>query len=540
MNINQFYEIEHCIPAITVQLSLEDSYLKEGDTVDERLLAGDYEGIKFPVVFIHYDGRRWEDILGVGAASLYVISEKIKNIFESNNLTGWKTFPVEVLDKRKRKIEGYYGMSITGKCGPVDNNKSEIVPYKGIPYLSGEKAYKGYHVGLDKWDGSDFFIPEGVRTLIGSQKVADVFKENQIKRLKPVNLADVERWIIDLEADGEQDNGEESGSNMDDTSQCVSIESVSYIKKSAIYTREFGNIIVDNKLTKDNAFEYRNFFMRKIFNIIINQTSHDQCTNINQFYEIENCMPIATVQLSFDDSYLPQNNSEHERLLVGDYEGIKFPVIFMHEDGNKLEDILITFYPSLYIISEKIKNIFERNNLTGWKTFPIEVLNKEGRKLIGYYGMSITGKCGPVDNSKPEIVPYTRIPYLSGEKAYKGYHVGLDKWDGSDFFVPEGVFAIIGSQKVADVFKANRIKGLVPVNLADVERWIIDLEKAEEQDDGEEFGSNMDDASPNVNIESVEHYNREIGNILIDKKANKDNFLKYSNFLMKKIIILEK
>jgi hypothetical protein len=210
MNINQFYWLEDCIPAITVQLTFEDCYMVKGDTVHIRLLLGDYEGIKFPAVFIHYYGRRWEDILGVGAAALYVISEKIKNIFEKNNLTGWKTFPVEVLNKRKKKVEGYYGMSITGKCGPVDDSKSEIVPYRtNNPSMLGEKAYKGYYIGLDKWDGSDFFIPEGVRRLIGSQKVADVFKENQIKRLKPVNLADVERLIINLEENEEQDDGEE-------------------------------------------------------------------------------------------------------------------------------------------------------------------------------------------------------------------------------------------------------------------------------------------------------------------------------------------
>ena len=208
MNINQFYWLEDCIPAITVQLNLEDSYFKQHGYVEKRLLVGDYEGIKFPAVFIHYRGRRWEDILGVGWPPLYVISEKIKNIFEKNNLTGWKTFPVEVLDKRKRKIEGYYGMTITGKCGPVDNSKSEIVLSQDS-YFLGEKAYKGYYIGLDKWDGSDFFIPEEDSWLIGSQKVVDVFKENQIKRLKPVNLADVERRLVDLEKDEEQDDVEE-------------------------------------------------------------------------------------------------------------------------------------------------------------------------------------------------------------------------------------------------------------------------------------------------------------------------------------------
>lgn len=208
MNINQFYWLEDCIPAITVQLNLEDSYFKQHGYVEKRLLVGDYEGIKFPAVFIHYRGRRWEDILGVGWPPLYVISENIKNIFEKNNLTGWKTFPVEVLNKRKKKVEGYYGMSITGKCGPVDDSKSEIVPYTQSRYVLGEKAYKGYYIGLDKWDGSDFFIPEGDCWLIGSQKVTDVFKENQIKRLKPVNLADVERRLVDLEKDEEQDDGE--------------------------------------------------------------------------------------------------------------------------------------------------------------------------------------------------------------------------------------------------------------------------------------------------------------------------------------------
>jgi hypothetical protein len=116
----------------------------------------------------------------------------MKTVLESNNLTGWKTFVVKVLDKQGQEIQGYYGLSITGRCGKIDYSKSEIIEKRLVPNGPLGKYYKGLHIGLDKWDGSDFFIPEKYLGTIITSKTADILKKSQLTNIKLQNLAEIE------------------------------------------------------------------------------------------------------------------------------------------------------------------------------------------------------------------------------------------------------------------------------------------------------------------------------------------------------------
>ena len=163
-----------------------------------NLEYGNYEGIKFPIYFKHsYGSKKLLDILTTDGV-FWLISEKMKNLLEENRITGWKTYPIKLFYKKMEPIEGYYGFSITGRCGPIDFSKSEIIKHtstvyeehvwvegKGYqpvqlekPYVYTWKEYKGLHIDLDSWDGSDFInpmIPE-VRMTIVTQKVVNVLK----------------------------------------------------------------------------------------------------------------------------------------------------------------------------------------------------------------------------------------------------------------------------------------------------------------------------------------------------------------------------
>ena len=47
--------------------------------------------------------------------------------------------------------------------------------------------------------------------------------------------------------------------------------------------------------------------------------------------------------------------------------------------------------------------------------------------------------------------------------------MGLDQWDGSDFFQPKGDLEIIVTSKTAEIFKKNKISNVFLENLANVE-----------------------------------------------------------------------
>jgi hypothetical protein len=48
------------------------------------------------------------------------------------------------------------------------------------------------HVGLDKWDGSDFFMPGETGFIIITERVRDLFVSNKFSNMSFENLADME------------------------------------------------------------------------------------------------------------------------------------------------------------------------------------------------------------------------------------------------------------------------------------------------------------------------------------------------------------
>lgn len=159
---------------------------------EHKLILGEYAGISFPVVFRHEYGKNLQDMLDTGWASLFLISGKMKAVLEANRFSGWKTFDVKVIDKYEHEIPGYYGLSISGRSGKIDYSKSEIINKQLVPNGSIVRYYKGMHLGMDKWDGSDFFLPENYFGIIVTQKVVQVFKEEQITNVRLRNIMEME------------------------------------------------------------------------------------------------------------------------------------------------------------------------------------------------------------------------------------------------------------------------------------------------------------------------------------------------------------
>lgn len=168
------------------------------NTLEEKnnIVSGLYDNINFPIIFKHTYGNKVGDILDTGSASLFLISDKLKNTLEKNNLTGWKTYPVQIFDKKGDKIQGYHGFSVTGRCGPVDYRKCEITEKRLAPEGPLIKHYKGLYIGLDKWDGSDFFIPEGTSGIKITQKAMNLLKTNKLTNLNCKNLMDYETPVF--------------------------------------------------------------------------------------------------------------------------------------------------------------------------------------------------------------------------------------------------------------------------------------------------------------------------------------------------------
>lgn len=165
-------------------------------------------------------------------------------------------------------------------------------------------------------------------------------------------------------------------------------------------------------------------------------------------------------------------------LILGDYSDLKFPILFKQQYGSKLQDVLDTGWPSLYLISDEMKITIENAGLSGWTTFPVKVVDKKDKEIKGYHGFSIIGRCGPIDYSKAPIIEKRLVPNGSLNKYYKGLPIDFSKWDGSDFFLPENNFGIIITEKAALILKENQLTNISLKNIEEIETDISYVKKS--------------------------------------------------------------
>lgn len=122
-----------------------------------------------------------------------------------------------------------------------------------------------------------------------------------------------------------------------------------------------------------------------------------------------------------------------EQLRFGEYSpNLLFPLDFVVKDGYKIRDIL-EMRSLTFLISDRLKLIFEAANLTGWKTYDVVIHQKDGSILPGFNGFSVMGR-NPSEKSDgyPEIPDFFRLRHDQS-------------W-------------LICTQRVVDVLKENKIK----------------------------------------------------------------------------------
>jgi len=194
----------------------------------------------------------------------------------------------------------------------------------------------------------------------------------------------------------------------------------------------------------------------------------------NSFFNFGSKLVSSTVQAHSVGLKKDANDiDDHWNLIKGNYKGINFPIIFKQEYGKNLTDILDTGWPSLFLISIRMKMILEENKLTGWQTFPIKLYDKKENEIPEYYGFSIIGKCAPINYGNSEIVEKRLVPTGPICKFYKG--ISIDKWNRVDFFTPEGSYTIFATKKAADILRKNKITNMRFEDVCDIEIDIDDI-----------------------------------------------------------------
>ena len=60
--------------------------------------------------------------------------------------------------------------------------------------------------------------------------------------------------------------------------------------------------------------------------------------------------------------------------------------------GGQLADFLWSGLIPIFCVSSRVIESLLSTSITGWNTYPVEVFGRNNEPLVGYHGLSITGK----------------------------------------------------------------------------------------------------------------------------------------------------
>ena len=190
MDYSNFFEfstfyIESNILVETGQIDDEMHYVYGEAKVDE------------PIVFDYYMGKKIYDVIDTDWVSGYLISDRIKTALEENDITGWKTYPVDVRNNKGKPIAGYSLLAVTGRSGPIDDTMSEVI-LKDVPIPLGGRSNlkRGLYFDLATWDKSDIFIPEGSLSIIVTSRVKDILEDIEATNVRLRKVSEVETEVL--------------------------------------------------------------------------------------------------------------------------------------------------------------------------------------------------------------------------------------------------------------------------------------------------------------------------------------------------------
>ena len=122
------------------------------------------------------------------------------------------------------------------------------------------------------------------------------------------------------------------------------------------------------------------------------------------------------------------------------------------------QDFIWTTSGLAVVVSEACTQVLRAQDATGWDTYDVELMGRDGERISGYKGLVVRGRCGPLQDHR-------RIPVIKKYPggmfpAYRGDFFDEDTWDGSDVFVASGTAVMFVTEKVQKALRRERMTGV--------------------------------------------------------------------------------
>jgi hypothetical protein len=134
-----------------------------------------------PMAVVATAGSELRDFLWPGSLVPVLVRRRVVDLFVSEGITGWITYPVDLIGRDEVPISDYLGFLVVGRCGKLAEPISEPGRYRFDP---------------ETWDGSDFFQPENSGQRILTSRAERAMRIANVRNVWIEPLADAERPFV--------------------------------------------------------------------------------------------------------------------------------------------------------------------------------------------------------------------------------------------------------------------------------------------------------------------------------------------------------
>jgi hypothetical protein len=188
--ISNFYELSDPFNKNALRLTVRGY----SDWVTSDFAYSLFRGTKYPDKAISlggYMGGQEANFMWTDLVFMSVISSSIQTLLMQNDITGWKTYPVEVFDRKGMPLPEYHGFSVIGKECRRNRSRSQVLTKQAVPSGEPFEVYKGMYFFEEDWDGSDIFLVQNNMVVV-TERVRNLFKKSKVTNVKLIPLAEVE------------------------------------------------------------------------------------------------------------------------------------------------------------------------------------------------------------------------------------------------------------------------------------------------------------------------------------------------------------
>lgn len=151
----------------------------EGDTSLFELLRGEWKPTSTLQANWAMGAPKPGDIARGRSVTWYYLSQQVQDLLQAHDVTGWSTYPISLHNKAGELCPGYAGFCVTGRCGPIEPQRSKPVPPE--LRMPGTPDLIGLFFDESSWDGSDFFCPAGNNAnIFVTERVKSLFDRHSI------------------------------------------------------------------------------------------------------------------------------------------------------------------------------------------------------------------------------------------------------------------------------------------------------------------------------------------------------------------------